>query len=119
MTEPFDRTLASPIVPVLQLAASGRDSVVVLDANDPQLTAVQERMRIGTGLAEAIVAELDREPAAAVIASGSAGAGKSLLLQELASAHRERFEVIVEDATHAEAPDRRQADTLIEFFAPL
>jgi hypothetical protein len=114
--EPFDRTLPSPIASVLELRASARDSVVVAG----EMTALQERMLVATDLEQRLLAIASSDaPPAAVVISGSAGGGKSAAISRLAASARDTFADIVEDATHAEAPDQEQYDRLIEFFAPL
>ncbi len=114
--EPFDRTLPSPIAPVLELRASSRDSVVVAG----EMTALQERMLVATELEQRLLELATRDaPPAAIVISGSAGGGKSAAISRLAATARDAFADIVEDATHAEAPDKEQYDRLVEFFAPL
>jgi hypothetical protein len=113
--EPFDRRMPSPIAPVLELRASARSAVVVAG----ELTATQERSLVATGLEEAIV-ELatGADPPALVVVSGSAGGGKSTVIDQLAE-RRDVFADIVEDATHAESPDQEQYQRLVQFLAPL
>jgi hypothetical protein len=115
-TEPFDRTLPSPIAAVLELRASSRDSVVV----SGDLTPVQERMRVLTDLEARLLDELDGEdPPAFVVLTGSSGGGKSMTIDAIEEAAAGRFERVIKDATHAESPDREQQDSLSEFFSPL
>lgn len=113
---PFDTELPSPIGAVLELRASARDAVVVAD----DLTALQRRMLVPTGLEERIVAAAtgDDVPALIVI-GGSAGGGKSAAISRLGSDNRNAFAGVLEDATHAESPDQEQYDTLVRFLAPL
>jgi hypothetical protein len=121
VSEPFDRELPSPIGTVLELAASAPDAVVVIIRGGEQqaLSPVQQRMEVDTGVEQALIGELDREPAAAVILSGSAGGGKTLLLKRLADRYPDRFGRVVEDATHAETPDQTQTDALVDVFSDL
>jgi hypothetical protein len=114
--DPFDRSLPSPIAAVLELRASARDSVIVAD----DLTALQKRMLVPTGLEKKIVAEAEAADALALIViGGSAGGGKSAAISRLAAEQSEAFAGVLEDATHAEAPDQEQYDTLVRFLAPL
>jgi hypothetical protein len=114
--EPFDRSLPSPIAAVLELRASARDSVIVAD----DLTALQKRMLVPTGLEDKIVAAAEASGAPALIViGGSAGGGKSAAISRLAADSGEAFAGVLEDATHAEAPDQEQYDTLVRFLAPL
>lgn len=119
--DPFDRSKESPIRAVLELAASAPDSVVVFarGGRREELSDVQQRMEVDTGVEAQLLQELDREPAAAIILSGSAGGGKTLLLKRLADRHGERFRRVVEDATHAETPDQTQTEALVDVFANL
>src|SRR4051812_41380974 len=121
MSEPFDRTHPSPISAVLELAASAPDAVVVHERGGAEqpLSGVQERMVVDTGIDQALIEELDREPAAAVVLSGSAGGGKTLLLKRLKEQHPDRFGTVIEDATHAETPDETQTDVLTGVFTRL
>jgi hypothetical protein len=116
LAEPFDRSLPSPIGPVLELRASARGAVVVAG----ELTATQERSLIETGLEARIleVATGDAAPALIVV-SGSAGGGKSAAIHQLAGSGAGVFAAVVEDATHAESPDQEQYERLVGFFSPL
>jgi hypothetical protein len=113
--EPFDRSLPSPIADVLELRASSRDSVIVTG----ELTDVQRRMRVETGIGARILERLAGAGAPTlVMISGSAGGGKSLEISALAEQQRDAFDRIIEDATHAESPSEDQYDRLVDFFAP-
>ncbi|HXH07172.1 MAG TPA: hypothetical protein VNI83_11335 [Vicinamibacterales bacterium] len=116
MNAPFDKSLPSPIAAVLELRASSEDSVVI----PGRLSDVQRRQRIKTAIGERILEEVrGPEPPTVVLISGSAGGGKSLEISELAEHAPNEFERILEDATHAEAPDQDQHEQLVDFFAPL
>ena len=88
-SEPFDRDLPSPIADVLQLRASSESSVV---EGEKQLTGVQKRMRVNTGLERELV-----NAAAGVredrMSLSDAGAGSSLIIPR----GGKRFEVRVAD----------------------
>src|SRR5207249_3567346 len=90
---PFDRSLPSPIADVLELRASSRDSVVV----PGELTPVQQRMRVKSGIGDAILAAVrGDDPPALVLISGSAGGGKSLEISALAAVAAGEFECVIE-----------------------
>ena len=116
MTFPFDRTLPSPIASVIQLRASSESSVV---EGDRTLTGIQQRMRVPTGLDEAIVSVADTRRPGLILISGSAGGGKSLIINRLATEFRDHFSDIVEDATHSDAPNEEQSQRLVARFGPL
>jgi hypothetical protein len=114
--EPFDRHLPSPIASLLDLRASARGSVVRAE----QLTPVQERSYVPTGLEERVIdAATSGDPPACIVISGSAGGGKSAVLNRIARRGPDTFAAVLEDATHAEAPDQDQYERLVEFLAPL
>lgn len=114
--EPFDRHLPSPISSVLDLRASARGSVV----RAAQLTPVQERSYVPTGLEERVIdAATSGDAPACIVISGSAGGGKSAVLNRIAQGGPDTFAAVLEDATHAEAPDQDQYERLVEFLAPL
>src|SRR4051794_15214412 len=113
--DPFDTTLPSPISAVLELRPAGSASVVRAD----RLTPVQERALVETGLEARIRATITGDdPPALVVISGSAGGGKSAAINRLTSSS-DAFGAVIEDATHAEAPDQEQYERLTAFFAPL
>ena len=53
-----------------------------------------------------------------LVISGSAGSGKSALIDRVLHAHPDLFELVVQDATHSNSPSESQADILTGFFAP-
>jgi len=84
-----------------------------------RLTPVQERALVATGLEERIRSILSGvDPPALVLIGGSAGGGKSAAINRLTSGVS-AFAQVIEDATHAEAPDQEQYERLTAFFAPL
>jgi hypothetical protein len=84
-----------------------------------RLSAVQERALVETGLEDRILNIVDGLDAPAlVVISGSAGGGKSAAINRLTLAG-ERFGAVIEDATHAEAPDQEQFERLTGFLEPL
>jgi hypothetical protein len=113
--DPFDTTLPSPISAVIELRPAGSASVVRAE----RLTPVQERALVETGLEARIRATVTGDdPPALVVISGSAGGGKSAAINRLTSGG-DAFGAVIEDATHAEAPDQEQCQRLTTFFAPL
>lgn len=115
MIEPFDRSLPSPILPLLGLRASAGDSVVAAEA-----TELQSRMFVASGLEERILELAQGDPAPALIVlSGSAGGGKSASIAWLRDAAPHAFGAVLEDATHADAPGDDQVASLVRFFGPL
>jgi hypothetical protein len=115
-TQPFDRDLPSPIGDALQLRASSEASVV---EGDGQLTPVQRRMRINTGLEQSIVEAATSHAYALILISGSAGGGKSLVINNIAAAHGDLFESVIEDATHADAPNQEQYERIVRHLGGL
>lgn len=113
--EPFDRSLPSPIEPVLQLRASAEGAVAVADA----LSDDQRRRAVDTGLELRILdtAIQDGGPELIVL-SGSAGGGKSLAIATLTEVAPDAFGAWIEDATHSESPSQDQVDRLRDFFTP-
>lgn len=113
---PYDASLPSPISTLLDLRASGHGAVV--DAGSS--SALQDRMRIQTGVASAIL-DLARsaDAPALILISGSAGGGKSVLIDELLRRGSDAFAGSIEDATHSDSPTDDQMDRLASFLAPL
>lgn len=113
---PYDATLPSPIAALLALRASGQGAVV--DAGSS--SDLQDRMRVDTGVASAIL-DLARSPAAPalILISGSAGGGKSVLIDELLRRGSDAFAAWIEDATHSDSPTDDQMERLAAFLAPL
>lgn len=114
--QPFDRDLPSPIADALQMRASSEASVV---EGDGELTPVQARMRVRTGLEQNVATAVSSGVLALILISGSAGGGKSLVVHNIASDHPGLFESIVEDATHADAPNEDQYERLIRHLGHL
>jgi hypothetical protein len=116
MTDPFDRSLPSPIGLALQLRASSDAAVV---EGDRTLSDLQQRMRVATDL-ETRIADVARSgEVAAIFISGSAGGGKSLLIGSLRRSDPDAFGSIIEDATHSDSPSERQYQRLVRVLAPL
>jgi hypothetical protein len=115
VTEPFDRSLPSPIGFVLATRASAPDAVVAGPGSE-----LQARMFVRTGLETRLLAAARAEiPPALIVLSGSAGGGKSALIAHLRAEAPDAFGPVLEDATHADAPDSDQLISLQAFFAPL
>ncbi|XVQ11395.1 hypothetical protein ACQP1W_02115 [Spirillospora sp. CA-255316] len=113
--EPFDRSLPSPLEAIAALRSAGEDSVVA----SKTITSRQQAMYIPTGLDDRLARRM-REPdaPALLLLSGSAGGGKSALIRMLERAvPRDTFTAVVEDATHAEAPDEDQTRFLADVLA--
>jgi hypothetical protein len=112
---PFDRSIESPIARIRDLRSRAPGSVVaVAGMNELQQDAFvpSETERLLLELAAS-----DACPDLLLI-SGSAGSGKSALIDRLVSAQPERFEIVVQDATHSDSPSETQATTLVRFFEP-
>jgi hypothetical protein len=113
-TEPFDRELPSPIGQVLELRARSEGAVVSAGGfSDLQRAAF---------VASPIEGELARLADEGVhdlfVVTGSAGGGKTALLERVLETHGDRFGNVVLDATHADRPDLTQAQQLSDFLAP-
>jgi hypothetical protein len=83
------------------------------------MTALQEEAYVATETERLLLelAESEKCPDLLVI-SGSAGSGKSALIDRLVTACEERFGTVLQDATHSDTPTEGQADILSRFFAP-
>lgn len=115
MTEPFDRSLPSPIAALLAARASSSDSVVTAIPTD-----LQQRMFVASGLEERLIEVARDDPSPALIVlSGSAGGGKSASIAYLHRIAPDAFGPVLEDATHADSPANDQVRSLEAFFAPL
>ncbi len=113
---PFDERLPSPIAALLDLRASGHGAVV--DAGSA--SALQARMRVETGLAASVLTLAGSDtPPALILITGSAGGGKSVLIDELITGNADAFSGWIEDATHSDSPTEGQVDRLATFLAPL
>ncbi|BCJ51852.1 hypothetical protein Asp14428_33270 [Actinoplanes sp. NBRC 14428] len=116
---PFDLSLPSPIGRLAHLRARSREAVV----RDDKPTAVQQLMA-PAGALETAVWEALGEPdgPGLLVLTGSAGSGKSAMINHLLRFEREsragRIGTYLADATHADAPDQAQASRLAEFFRP-
>ena len=115
-TPPFDESHPSPIATLLDLRASGHGAVV--DAG--RASHLQARMRVETGLAAGILA-LARSAQAPtlILITGSAGGGKSVLIDDLLATDASAFGDWIEDATHSDSPTEDQMDRLAAFLSPL
>lgn len=113
---PFDASLPSPIGVLVDLRASGHGAVV--DAG--RRSDLQARMRVETTLAASIL-DLARSPEgpALILITGSAGGGKSVLIDELLDRDPGAFGDSIEDATHSDSPTEDQMDRLASFLGPL
>jgi hypothetical protein len=114
ITDPFDRSLPSPLARLRDLRAPAGEAVV-----GEQLSAAQRRMYqpgdLERRLLEAVAG--DDAPDLVVIA-GSAGGGKSAIIRHVLAEAQARFGDYIADATHAEAPNQEQVDRLAAFFSP-
>jgi hypothetical protein len=113
---PFDTGLGSPIAAIQALRADGREAVVALSGP----TATQQRLyRAGrTDRALVEIAQSELRPHV-VIATGSAGSGKSAAVEYQSIEHPDLYSDIIEDATHSDSPRVDQAETLAERLRPL
>lgn len=112
---PFDPDLASPIARIRELRARAPGAVVTIAG----LSELQEAAFVATET-ERRLQELvagDAGPDLFLI-SGSAGSGKSALIDRLVREHAGHFEQVVQDATHSDSPSETQADVLERFFEP-
>lgn len=112
---PFDRTLESPIARIRELQARAPGSVVAADG----MSGLQEGAFVASE-AEARLLDLaatETRPDLLVI-SGSAGSGKSALIDRVLHAQPDLFEFVVQDATHSNSPSESQTDVLAHFFDP-
>src|SRR5690606_9254826 len=113
-TDPFDRSLPSPLARLRDLRARAGEAVVGDDFSAMQRRMYQpgdlERRLLGAAAGQA-------RPDLVVIA-GSAGGGKSAIIRYLLDKAPGDFGDCIADATHAEAPDQDQVDRLARFFAP-
>jgi hypothetical protein len=113
--EPFDRSLPSPLEAIVALRSAGEDSVVA----SKTITSRQQAMYVPTGLDDRLARRMLAPTAPALLLlSGSSGGGKSALIRMLERAVPPgTFTAVVEDATHAEAPDEDQTRSLAEVLA--
>ena len=82
-------------------------------------SALQQRAYVRTGLEDRLAARItSADPPDLVVLSGSAGSGKSHLIQQLRKSCGHLLGDVIEDATHAESPDTEQQDRLLRFFRP-
>jgi len=115
VTSPFDTTLESPIGAVLDLRASGHGAVVDAGSSTP----LQLRMRLATAITDSIIDLARSSTAQLILISGSAGGGKSVLIDELLASAPDAFSGWIEDATHSDSPTEDQLTRLTTFLAPL
>lgn len=114
MTEPFDRSTASPIAQVLQLRSHAPGSVVRVN----QASALQTRTYVKTGLEARLLDHVRAERPHLLLLTGSAGGGKSALIERLRATAAGDFESIVEDATHADTPTSGHTALFAALFQP-
>lgn len=113
MTTAFDTSLPSPIVQILQLRDLAEGSVVPIG----HMTDIQKRTYIESPVEDRIAALAEGpDRAHMIVITGSAGGGKSALIERLRSKHRDAFGDIEADATHTHEPSEEQADLLEIFF---
>ncbi|MGY4772901.1 hypothetical protein ACXC9Q_38855 (plasmid) [Kribbella sp. CWNU-51] len=117
--EPFNTELPSPIGRLEQLRAGASEAVV----RDQKPSDVQLLMARWGSLEDAIWEALRPDAhRRLLVLTGSAGSGKSATLNHLLQREAEtaagRIGDHLADATHADAPDRNQAERLAEFFTP-
>lgn len=112
---PFDRDLPSPIARVLELQARAPGAVVALDG----MTALQRDAFVPSAAEERLLALAASEPRPdLLVISGSAGSGKSALIDRLEGAQPGTFEFTIQDATHSDSPSDDQTGILRRFFEP-
>jgi hypothetical protein len=113
--EPFDTTLDSPIARIRDLRARAPGAVVAVAG----MSELQREAYVGT-VTEDRLLELASSAACPdlFIISGSAGSGKSALIDRLEGLQPGLFGRVVQDATHSDSPSDTQSDLLEEFFAP-
>ena len=111
---PFDRAKPSPLAILRDLRSLAGEAVV-----GDGLTDVQRRMYQPGDLERRLIDAVtgDHAPDLVVIA-GSAGGGKSAIIQHVLDAAGGSFGEYIADATHSEAPNESQIDRLAKFFAP-
>jgi hypothetical protein len=118
MTDPFDVSLPSPLARLAQLRARASEAVV----RDAQSSDVQQLMAPSGGLEDDIWDLLGSADAPdLLVLTGSAGSGKSALINHLLERNGtddRRLGEHLADATHADAPDQDQAQRLADFLAP-
>lgn len=116
MKAPFDATLPSPILPLLELRSDGEASVVPVGGP----TSLQTRS-YRAGMLDAALTALASEdpPPHAIFTTGSAGSGKSAAVEVQRFARGGLYSQIIEDATHSDSPSLDQADALGSRLAPL
>jgi hypothetical protein len=112
---PFDRNLESPIGQIRELRARAPGAVVAVEGmsdlqRDAFVASETERRLLE-------LAAADERPDLFLI-SGSAGSGKSALIDRLEREQPNLFELVVQDATHSDSPSETQADVLERFFSP-
>ncbi len=113
--DPFDRSLDSPIGRVRELFARAPGAVVGVGG----MSSLQTGSYIRTpteGRLAALAAQAD--PPDLFVISGSAGSGKSALIDRLESQNPGVFGQVLQDATHSDSPSESQVDVLEGFFEP-
>ena len=112
---PFDPNLPSPIAQIRELRARAPGAVVTV-AGMSEL----QRSAFVASETERRLQELasSNERPDLLLISGSAGSGKSALIDQLVRDQADRFELVVQDATHSDSPSVTQADVLERFFEP-
>jgi hypothetical protein len=113
--EPFDRSKDSPIAKIRELQARAPGSVVA----ESGMSGLQREAYVQSETETRLLALAgSSSPPDLLVISGSAGSGKSALIDRILHAQPDLFESVVQDATHSNSPSESQADLLIEFFEP-
>lgn len=113
--DPFDRSLDSPIDRVRELLARAPGAVVGVSG----MTTLQDGAYISTPAENQLAAlAAQADPPHLFVISGSAGSGKSALIDRLERQNPGVFEQVLQDATHSDSPSETQADVLERFFEP-
>lgn len=112
--EPFDRSLPSPIKQILELRARSEGAVVSAGG----LTDLQRSAFVPSSVEDQLATVAGEGKHHLIVVTGSAGGGKTALLERVLERHRSLFGRVVLDATHADSPDLNQSQQLRDFLAP-
>ncbi len=112
---PFDRSIESPIARIRELRSRAPGAVVAVEG----MSDLQQEAYVASETERQLLelAASDERPDLFLI-SGSAGSGKSALIDRLEREQPDLFELVVQDATHSDSPSETQADVLEGFFEP-